>query len=109
MSRSSMIGRRDFLRGFLHLPSEDNHIPESTSETFDEYSSGPDYLSMLPPEFSGAMLRMEAARLGGDPEGMTQNDMAALVVHAMCGTAPEAVQRQEAHGSAQEEGRDSVD
>ena len=58
---------------------------------------------MLPPEFSGSMLKMEAARLGGDADNMTEEEMAALIVKAMYGTADEAAPRQEANGTALEQ------
>ena len=64
---------------------------------------------MLPPEFSGVMLDMEAARLGGDPAHMSRNEMAALVVQAMYGNAAPAAQGNKTTGSAQEEERTPPD
>ena len=49
------------------------------------------------------MLKMEAARLGGDPEHMTEEEMAALVIKAMYGTANETAPRQEANGTDPEQ------
>jgi hypothetical protein len=46
------------------------------------------------------MLKMEAARLGGDPETMTEEEMAALVLKAMYGAPIESASRQEANGDA---------
>lgn len=55
---------------------------------------------MLPPEFSGSMLKMEAARLGGDTDAMTEQEMAALVVKAMYGTSAGSLPGQEDHDTA---------
>lgn len=109
MSAGGTSSRRDFLRGLLRVSSKDSGAPASRREDSEGYSPGHDWLSLLPPEFSGVMLRLEAARLGGDPETMSENDMAALVVQAMYGTAPASVRRQEAHGPAREEERGCVD
>jgi hypothetical protein len=51
------------------------------------------------------MLKMEATRLGGDPETMTEEEMAALVLKAMYGAPAESASRQEANGSAKEQKR----
>ncbi len=53
----------------------------------EEYAPEPDYFSMLPPEFSGALLKEEVIRLGGDPASMTRNEMAAMIIKAMYSAA----------------------
>ena len=97
MSTSRSISRRDFLHGLFR----NSRKTEEEPAIFENISPEQDFLSLLPPEFSGAMLKMEAARLGGDPETMTDQDMAALVVKAMYGTA-KAEPRQEAVDTALE-------
>lgn len=77
MSTRHLMNRKEFLHGLFRFPSTDEAVPDASPE--------PDYLSMLPPDFSGQMLDMEAARLGGDITGMSRNEKAALVVKAMYG------------------------
>ena len=77
MSTRHLMNRKEFLHGLFRFPSTDEGAPDASPE--------PDYLSMLPPDFSGQMLDMEAARLGGDITGMSRNEKAALVVKAMYG------------------------
>ena len=96
MRSSRSMSRRDFLHGIFR-PSASPADGDPSEENF---SSGQSCLSMLPPEFSGSMLKMEAARLGGDPETMTEEEMAALVLKAMYGAPAESASRQEANGSA---------
>ena len=96
MSSRHSISRRDFLHG-LFSPAGAGTVP---APAFFETSSPDQGLPQLPPEFSGTMLKMEAARLGGDPETMTEEEMAALVLKAMYGTPAESAPRQEANGSA---------
>ena len=79
---SGDIRRRDFLRGIFRPFSQAAAAPWQQEE---QHEPEFDYRSMLPPEFSGRMLRREAARLGGDVEAMSENDMAALVVGTMYG------------------------
>ena len=43
----------------------------------------PDYISMLPPEFTDTMLAAEVSRLGEDPGKLTKNQMAGIVLGAM--------------------------
>lgn len=100
MSARRSISRRDFLHGLFRPAAE---RPAQDCMLFEKFSPEQDSLSLLPPEFSGAMLKMEAARLGGDPENMTEEEMAALVVKAMYGTATETAPRQEANGTALEQ------
>ena len=104
MRSSRSMSRRDFLHGIFR-PSASSADGDPSEENF---SSGQSCLSMLPPEFSGSMLKMEAARLGGDVENMTEEEMAALVVRTMFGAAPSA-SRQEAHGTALEQERVPVE
>ena len=84
MSTRHVMSRKEFLHGLFRSFSQDEAAVVRHEAPADA-SSEPDYLSMLPPEFSGAMLDMEAARLGGDVTGMSQNEKAALVVKAMYG------------------------
>ncbi|MBP3731272.1 MAG: hypothetical protein J6I40_07380 [Mailhella sp.] len=79
---SSNIRRRDFLRGLFRPLSQTSAGAWQPDERQERET---DYLSMLPPEFSAFMLRQEAERLGGYEEGMSENDMAALVFSAMYG------------------------
>lgn len=65
------LTRAEFLRGFLKPRGKSGEKSE------------PDYLSMLPPEFTDAMLRSETIRLGGDPDKMDKNQMASMVLTAM--------------------------
>ena len=102
MSEGRAISRKEFLHGiFRHRTGNDRDMRSETPE--------PDYLAMLPPEFSGVMLDMEAARLGGDPATMTRNEMAALVVQAMYGSASRTAQGQQTPGPAQEQERTPLD
>ena len=96
MSSRRSISRRDFLHG-LFSPAGAGTAP---APAFFETDSPAQGLSQLPPEFSGAMLKMEATRLGGDPETMTEEEMAALVLKAMYGAPTESASRQEANGGA---------
>lgn len=80
-----LMNRKEFLHGMFHSAPRNDEAPAVRQESACEASSEPDYLSMLPPEFSGPMLDMEAARLGGDTAGMSRNAKAALVVKAMYG------------------------
>ena len=104
MSEGRAISRKEFLHGiFRHVTGNGDSTgpaPEAPE---------PDYLSMLPPEFSGVILDMEAARLGGDPATMTRNEMAALVVQAMYGSASRTAQGQQTPGPAQEQERTPLD
>ena len=76
--------RRDFLRGIFR-PFSQTAVDDGQPDTW-ELAREADYRSMLPPEFSSSMLRMEAERLGGDTEHMTENAMAELVYNALrCG------------------------
>lgn len=104
MSEGRAISRKEFLHGiFRHVTGNGDctgPAPEAPE---------PDYLSMLPPEFSGVMLEMEAARLGGDTATMTRNEMAALVVQAMYGEASRTEERQQSPGPAQEQERTPLD
>ena len=102
MSEGRTITRKEFLHGiFRHRTGNDRDTRPETPE--------PDYLAMLPPEFSGVMLDLEAARLGGDPATMTRNEMAALVVQAMYGSASRTAQGQQTPGPAQEQERTPLD
>ena len=83
MSTRHVMSRKEFLHGLFRSPSQDEATARKDASA--DASSEPDYLSMLPPESSGIMLDMEAARLGGDVAGMSQNEKAALVVKAMYG------------------------
>ena len=96
MSGRRSISRRDFLHG-LFSPAGAGTAP---APAFFETDSPAQGLHQLPPEFSGSMLKMEAARLGGDPETMTEEEMAALVLKAMYGAPTESASRQEANGGA---------
>lgn len=110
MKPKGAISRREFLHGLLHPSCSSNESSAAQPEDSNEYSSEPEYFSMLPPEFSGAMLQVEVVRLGGNPEAMTRNDMAALVVQVMYGASPLTAQSPESHGRpAQEEERVSAD
>lgn len=109
MSTGRAISRKDFLHGIFHPSSRNGDSPSAPRSETQTGAPEPDYLSMLPPEFSGVMLDMEAARLGGDPAHMTRNEMAALVVQAMYGNAAPAAQGKKTPGSAQEEERTPLD
>lgn len=65
--------RGEFLRRFLK--------PGANSRA--DKAKDPDYLSMLPPEFTDAMLRAETIRLGGNPDKLDKNQMAGMVLTAM--------------------------
>lgn len=104
MSSRNAISRRDFLHGLFRSQTEQEG-PDPDPDFLGIYSPEPDWLSKLPPEFSGSMLKMEAARLGGETDAMTEQEMAALVVKAMYGTAPEALPGQEACDTAPEQGQ----
>lgn len=95
MKPKGAISRRDFLHGLLHPSCRSNESSAAQPEDVNEYSSESEYVSMLPPEFSGVMLQVEVVRIGGNPEAMTRNDMAALVVQAMYGAPPLTAQSQE--------------
>ena len=100
MSRRDTISRRDFLHGLFRQPGREEQ--PSPFDLFDTFSSEPDWLSKLPPEFTGSMLKMEAARLGGETDAMTEQEMAALVIKAMYGTT-QVAPRQEANDTALEQ------
>ena len=85
MNTRHVMSRKEFLHGLFRSFPKDDDAEAERREASADASSEPDYLSMLPPEFSGVMLDMEAARLGGDVTGMSQNAKAALVVKAMYG------------------------
>ena len=104
MSEKRAISRKEFLRGIFRHKTGNGDSPGSAPE-----APEPDYLSMLPPEFSGAMLDMEAARLGGDTATMTRNEMAALVVQAMYGETNRTAQGQQAPGHEKKQERESFD
>ena len=103
------MSRRDFLHGILHPFSGSGEASDTLPGDACTYSAGPDCLSLLPPEFSAEALKMEALRLGADPDAMTQSDMAALVVRAMYGAAPATAHTQESHDPVPEEQRASAD
>lgn len=109
MQSDREISRRDFLHGFLHPFSGNGKTSGDAPEDADAYSAEPDYLSLLPPEFSAEALKMEAVRLGANPAAMTQSDMAALVVRAMYGAAPLAARIQKSRGPVPEEQRTAAD
>lgn len=69
---SEKFSRGEFLRRFLRPAAAE---PETSDE--------PDYLSMLPPEFTDSLLKEEIKKLGHNPEELTRNQMAALVLGAM--------------------------
>ncbi len=98
MSGQTSISRRDFLHGIFRSRTDSGATP--TVDIFENISPEPDWLAKLPPEFSGSMLKMEAARLGGDTDAMTEQEMAALVVKAMYGTGASSVPWQEDHDTA---------
>ena len=79
MNAGREIRRRDFLQGLLH--------PHRSEELRHQQPTFP--VSILPPEFSGAMLRMEVSRMGMDPGNMTEEEMSELVLHAMQGKTPQ--------------------
>lgn len=95
MSKGRSITRKEFLRGIFHRRDESKRDARS------EHSEA-DYLAMLPPEFSGSMLEIEAARLGGSTKELTRNEMAALIVHAMYGEMNPMEEGQQRLGAAQE-------
>lgn len=98
MNAGREIHRRDFLQGLLHpLRSEALRHQQPTFP-----------MSMLPPEFSGAMLRLEVSRMGMDPGSMTEEEMAELVLHAMQGSAQQDQPAQE-HPAFRGEKQDSMD
>ncbi len=105
MSTRNAISRKDFLHGIFRSVAKHGESSAPQQENGDGMTPEPDYLSMLPPEFSGPMLDMEAARLGGDTTGMSRNAMAALVVKAMYGEDALNAQGRRTPGSAQEEQR----
>lgn len=96
MKEGKSITRKEFLRGIFHRRAENKRTAQTEHQE-------PDYLAMLPPEFSGVMLEREAARLGGDTASMTRNEMAALIVHAMYGEMSPTEERQQSPRGAQEE------
>lgn len=71
--------RAEFLRRFL----------KPVSAAVSSEDEEPDYLCMLPPEFTDSMLREETLRLGGDPGKLDKNQMAALVLAAMANPTPQ--------------------
>ncbi|MBQ8172756.1 MAG: hypothetical protein IJ034_02305 [Mailhella sp.] len=99
MSEQKSISRRDFLHGIFRSHGEKSTAPSENS-FFENISPEPDWSAMLPPEFSDSMLKMEAARLGGDTDAMTEQEMAALVVKAMYGTSAGSLPGQEDHDTA---------
>ena len=102
MSTRNVISRKDFLHGIFRSVAAQGDPSSPRQGNGDETSPEPDYLSMLPPEFSGVMLDLEAARIGGDTAGMSRNEMAALVVKAMYGEDALNAQGRRTPGSAQE-------
>lgn len=78
------FSRGEFLRRFL------KPVVSSHTENTDQIE--PDYLSMLPPEFNDTILKAEIMRLGGDPEKLTKNQMAGMVLGAMSNLARERAQ-----------------
>lgn len=109
MSTRNVISRKEFLHGIFRSVAVQGDPSSPRQGNGDETSPEPDYLSMLPPEFSGVMLDLEAARLGGDTAGMSRNEMAALVVKAMYGEDALNAQGRRTPGSAQEEQRKPPD
>lgn len=78
------ISRRELFHSFLHSGQTDEaDSREDAGLAGDKVE--PDWTAHLPPEFSGEMLRQEVIRLGGDPEAMSANEMACLVLQAMQG------------------------
>lgn len=74
------VSRRDFLHG-LWFRGETVGSPWSEAgEGFPE----------LPPEFTPAMRRAEAVRLGLDVEGMSEGELNAAILKAMRAGAPGA-------------------
>lgn len=108
MNTRHTISRKDFLHGIFHSFSRNGETSE-VKHAADDASPEPDYLSMLPPEFSGPMLDMEAARLGGDAAGMSRNAKAALVIRAMYGEDALHFPGRRTPGSAQEKERQPLD
>lgn len=102
------LSRRDFLHGMLH-PFATTGTSGARPEDAEPYSAEPDYLALLPPEFSEDALKMEVVRLGEDPDRMTRNDMAALVVRAMYGAVPPTAPGQTSRDPVREEKRASAD
>lgn len=72
------VSRRDFLHG-LWFRSESAVVPGAEAE-----EAFPD----LPPEFTPAMRRTEAVRLGLDVEGMSEGELNAAILEAMRAGAP---------------------
>ena len=109
MSARHVISRKDFLHGIFRSDAKHGDRSAPQQGNGDGTPPEPDYLSMLPPEFSGPMLDMEAARLGGDTTGMSRNAMAALVVRAMYGENALNAEGRRTPGSAEEEQRTPPD
>lgn len=101
MSTRNVISRKEFLHGIFRSVAAQGDPSSPRQGNGDETS--PD------PEFSGVMLDLEAARIGGDTAGMSRNEMAALVVKAMYGEDALNAQGRRTPGSAQEEQRKPPD
>lgn len=73
----SRMTRRDFL-GFRFVAGDGGGPPRSLPPE-----------AALPPEFSPALLRAEAVRLGLDPDRIGGEELASAIMHAMYARAPE--------------------
>lgn len=70
---SEKFSRGEFLRRFLGARAQkENSDPAE-----------PDYLSMLPPDFTDQMLRQEIIRQGHDPGKLSKNQMAGVILGKM--------------------------
>ncbi len=87
MNPQTKLSRKELLRSFfqpLKKETEDtDKNPCENEEKLVQNNCEPDCLASLPPEFSEAMLREEVARLGQNPDLLTVNEMARLVLLAM--------------------------
>lgn len=78
------MSRKELFHSFLR-PRRTDEADDQKKAGLAGDSPGPDWTAHLPPEFSGAMLRQEVIRLGGNPDSLSANEMAALVLQAMQG------------------------
>ena len=90
---SASMSRRSFFKSLLGNPP---------SRGEERLGNEPDWLAMLPPDFSGGMLEIEAARLGADVENMTRAELAKVVLTAMAGADVPAQRLEEAPGETGE-------
>lgn len=72
------FSRGEFLRGL---------IKPVQKLTYEDRQQEQDYLQFLPPEFTDALLRREVERLGYDPDKLTKNQMAGLILGTMASSA----------------------